>query len=654
MLPPLLPRRVFISYRHENCAAYAKLLYERLDRRFPNAIFVDLDSIGLGEDFVRKIDEAVSSCGVLVALIDRNWISVKDANGRRLDNPKDFVRLEIATALKRGICVIPALLNDAPIPAAEQLPEDLAPLSTRRALRISDENLDYNVSQLSEAVEREFSQHGAGNNAVARTTTAGNDRAESVPPRSRWRNLLDLLSNPKPKSQVILTLVAIAVCALAQFLGSTHNINHFLLHQFGFQVAKDIAIALLVLTIAAYGFGFTSLYTARPKLHKFWLVSALLACFTAAVFANLMFKPWPKLDALLKREVSVWVDRIFENQDESGGIREDLRSPNSSTGVWTTAQCLEGVLLNRELAKQHADQVRAAFHYIEQNRHKKPNQPEDGWGYTLGAPRTVTEISAWVALAYLQSFQDEIWDDKQKAEVLSNIERELRLIGDRQDPSGGWTPILQKGPSLTRTYSTLMAVWSYVEAGKIPALRERLGPQYETRLRNGVQWLLNTYQRDDGWLPNPNRKGQEEQFPGLTAHVLFVLSLAEAENPSLASEGVLKEAKSAFLKQRNLVNFPVGSDTAVPSGDVHLTDEFTAEGMQFLWYPWAVSAYKGLSDDLTLTQRERNAAKDDLEQMLSRFDEVSHRLEAGQTFMLAENLVGVSEASTVSSAPQQP
>lgn len=634
------PRKVFISYRHEHSAAYAKLLYERLNLRFPDSIFVDLDSIRFGEDFVQKIDDAISSCGVLVALIDLTWISVGDANGRRLDNPHDFVRLEIATALKRGVCVIPALLNGAPMPTADQLPEDLIPLTTRRALRISDEDLDYNASQLSEAVEREISQRGLGARPVA-------------PRQARWHDFLELLSNPKPKSQVMLTILAIAICILAQFLGSTQKINHFLVHQFGFNGAREIAIGLLVVTVAAYAFGFTSVYTARPKLHKFWLISALLACFTGAVFANLLLKPWPKLDNLLARERSVWVDRVFANQNEDSGIRGALRSPNSGADPWTNAQCLEGVLLNPDLAKKYADRVHTVFRFIEGKRHKRPLQPEDGWSY-IGGPRTITEISAWVALAYLQSLQNDIWNENEKADVLSAIERELRLVAERQDPSGGWKPILEEQPGLTRTYSTLMAVWSYVEAEKVPALRERLGPAYQSRLRNGIQWLLSAYDRNNGWVPNPNRKDQVDQFPGLTAHVLFVLSRAEAADPTLASEDVLREAKSAFLKQRDLVNLSVTSYTAVTSGDVHLTPEFTAEGMQFLWYPWAISAYKSLSEDGTLTKRERNQAADDLEQMLSHFDEVSHHVEAGETFILAENLIGLSEVLAARAAPATP
>lgn len=658
-----LPRRVFISYRHENSAAYAKLIYDRLGPHFPNSVFRDFDSIGFGEDIVKKIDAAVASCGALLALIDPTWISVKDANGRRLDNPMDFVRLEIASALRRQICVIPVLLNGTPMPSPEQLPEDLVPLTLRRALRISDESFDYNTAQLTEALDRVLSRPVADDKHPVRsvsTTTEHLGRALSELSRNQSQDLPITSSadvgnstdKSKPKNRVFLASLAIAICILAQVLLPT--MHHFLLHRFGFQVVRELAIAMFVVTLGAYVFGFHSLYVARPRWHKFWPISALIACLVAAMFTNVMLKSWPKLDDALKREVSAWVDRVFENQNENGGIRTDLRSPDAPDQVWTTAQCLEAVLVNPDLSIKYADRIRAGFRYIEQNRHKAPLQHEDGWGYTLGAPRTLSEISAWVSLAYMQSLRDHIWNEREKSDVLAAVERELRLLDKRQDPSGGWRPILENGPSLTRTYSTLMALWSYVEAEKIPVLRERLGPTFQIHERDGIQWLLSTYRKDVGWVPNPNRKYQQERYPGLNAQVLYVLSLAEVQNPYLASEDELREAKLKFVSQRDLMNLPANSDTAVPSGDQHLTDDFTAEGSQFLWYPWAVSAYRALSEDRDLPQRDRNAAIDYLQQLLSQYDVVSHQIDGGQSFILAENLFGISESLLDSSAPQRP
>jgi TIR domain len=129
---------IFISYRREENRWSAKALHRRLTRDFDSdQIFIDLDSIGPGDDFVQTIKTAVEKCDVLTALIGKNWLQ-KDENGnRRLDNPEDFVRMEIATALRREIRVIPVLVDDALMPRSTDLPDDLKTLARRNALRIT-------------------------------------------------------------------------------------------------------------------------------------------------------------------------------------------------------------------------------------------------------------------------------------------------------------------------------------------------------------------------------------------------------------------------------------------------------------------------------------------------------------------------------------
>jgi hypothetical protein len=108
--------RIFISYRREDSSGWAGRLYDRLSQRFGgDNVFMDIDTIDPGLDFVEVIQQAVGSCDVLVALIGRHWLTSTDEQGqRRLENPEDFVRLEITAALERNIRVIPALLQGAP------------------------------------------------------------------------------------------------------------------------------------------------------------------------------------------------------------------------------------------------------------------------------------------------------------------------------------------------------------------------------------------------------------------------------------------------------------------------------------------------------------------------------------------------------------
>jgi hypothetical protein len=118
-------------------------------------VFMDIDAIEPGLDFVEAIQQAVGSCDVLLALIGRGWLQSTDARGnRRLDNPADFVRLEIATALDRNIRTIPVLVEGAKMPRADELPDPLQKLARRNALEISNTRWQYDVDQLVEVIKR--------------------------------------------------------------------------------------------------------------------------------------------------------------------------------------------------------------------------------------------------------------------------------------------------------------------------------------------------------------------------------------------------------------------------------------------------------------------------------------------------------------------
>jgi hypothetical protein len=134
----MMAAKVFISYRREDSAAYAGRIQDRLEREFErDLLFIDVDGIPLGLNFVKVLREEVAKCGVLLAVIGRDWLDVRDEDGtRRLDNPNDFVRIEIATALQREIPVIPILLDGTRVPKADQLPKDLKELALRNGLDV--------------------------------------------------------------------------------------------------------------------------------------------------------------------------------------------------------------------------------------------------------------------------------------------------------------------------------------------------------------------------------------------------------------------------------------------------------------------------------------------------------------------------------------
>jgi hypothetical protein len=165
------PRDFFLSYRRADTAAHAGRLYDGLAKHFGSEqVFMDLDAIGPGKNFVERIGEAFGSADALIVVIGRHWANVTDETGRRqLDNPRDPVRIEIEQAIHQGISVIPLLVGGARMPSIEELPPALAPLTSLEALEISDNDWNEGVERL----------------AAALTHSAESGRSMSRPSRAR-------------------------------------------------------------------------------------------------------------------------------------------------------------------------------------------------------------------------------------------------------------------------------------------------------------------------------------------------------------------------------------------------------------------------------------------------------------------------------------
>src|SRR3954465_8175036 len=148
--------RIFISYRRDDSAYAAGWLFDRLVDEFgPEQVFKDVDSIALGDDFVDAITAAVSSTDVLLALIGDKWLGMVDEHGeRRLDDPDDFVRLEIEAALERDVRVIPILVEGARMPRSEELPQSVAALARRRALELTSSRFSSDMRTLLGVLEK--------------------------------------------------------------------------------------------------------------------------------------------------------------------------------------------------------------------------------------------------------------------------------------------------------------------------------------------------------------------------------------------------------------------------------------------------------------------------------------------------------------------
>jgi len=146
--------KIFISYRRDDSEGEAGRLFDELVEHFGEAsVFMDVAAIQAGRDFRKAIDESVATCGVLLSVIGRTWLDIKNEAGqRRLDDPMDFVRLETAHALKRDIPVIPVLVHGAKMPAPDQLPDDLRDLHFRNCCELSHARWSSDVQVLIKAL----------------------------------------------------------------------------------------------------------------------------------------------------------------------------------------------------------------------------------------------------------------------------------------------------------------------------------------------------------------------------------------------------------------------------------------------------------------------------------------------------------------------
>ena len=172
---------IFLSYRRDDSSGYAGRLFDNLSDRFGRErVFMDIETLEPGMDFVDGIDRAIESCGAVIAMIGPNWTRALDSEGRnRLEDPNDFIRLEIIAALTRGVRVIPVLVHDANMPLEQELPEPLRPLCRLQAYEIADNRWEFDVSRLAEFLEPLIAEPGDEPPAGRATTTDSDETPDT-------------------------------------------------------------------------------------------------------------------------------------------------------------------------------------------------------------------------------------------------------------------------------------------------------------------------------------------------------------------------------------------------------------------------------------------------------------------------------------------
>jgi hypothetical protein len=177
--------KIFINYRRDDAISTAGRLHDRLAQAFgPNNLFMDVDHIPAGVDFVEYLHSQVAACDVFLAIIGPNWLTAKDDDGRRrFDNPDDYVKIEIAAALVRNIRVIPVLVDGARPPNADKLPDSVKPLARRNAVEVRNTNFGRDAEALADKIREALK-------GAHRATGQRRFVVNPVPrfiPSSRWR-----------------------------------------------------------------------------------------------------------------------------------------------------------------------------------------------------------------------------------------------------------------------------------------------------------------------------------------------------------------------------------------------------------------------------------------------------------------------------------
>ena len=266
--------KVFVSYRRDDSAAYAGRLYDRLSSRFGRGtIFMDIDHIEPGEDFVEVINAAIGASSVLIVLIGRQWASLMDHAGlRRLENPEDFVRLEVSAALEKGVRTIPVLVAGASMPPAQDLPQPLQPLARRHAVDLSDLRFHSDVDRLIDTIEKILA-------SVAEDSETVDSKTEATPPASNIGKTRTGSQSSWPvkrwigRALVLAVTGFIASLGMAWMRGTIHGMSYIDSAQFW---EVDVWLLWFSFTIV-FGVLFGAFRSLRDKIGKRFILRRLMS-----------------------------------------------------------------------------------------------------------------------------------------------------------------------------------------------------------------------------------------------------------------------------------------------------------------------------------------------------------------------------------------
>lgn len=222
--------RIFISYRRSDSRKDAGRLYDRLVHAFGrHNIFKDVDNIPPGTDFRGALTEAVSSCDVLLVIIGQQWIDARDEQGnRRLDDPDDYVRIEIETGLARSRAVtIPVLVDGASVPKPEELPSTLRELSFKNAVVVRDDpDFHRDVARLVDWLSGDYLNNAYRPSESQRFSSAERQHLPTVTEQTQQRPVRQTAAIPTGSRLILVTIAGVlALFAVIMALWWVNRIN---------------------------------------------------------------------------------------------------------------------------------------------------------------------------------------------------------------------------------------------------------------------------------------------------------------------------------------------------------------------------------------------------------------------------------------------
>ena len=491
------------------------------------------------------------------------------------------------------------------------------------------------------------------------------------------------------------------LAATAGFLGHADSIRtalpSLLDGEYVFYIHYAVAIlvvSIISLTILSVWVWVTRIYLSH--LHRFRRISTIavaILLFGCGIWVIRIVIPTPPpVFGSVDKWTGDWTKEIMsakakEQETGESGVASNLQYLDDGPQVWATSQSITAFLLRQErLLPDDYKKIGDFFGYIEKERLDRNDKnlqtgvnavganlscgsrtaSHNGWAYTHDLDWGATEVIGWVSIAYAFALRDtniakRIWPDQNGVdEAKKRLQQNLTLLISRQLPDGGWSPVGGTSEARNeRTYSTAMALWAIIEAKRADLIYPDTGSDFDESADKGIHWLLNVY-RDRigndkfGWVPNPRRDGNDENFDGLTAQVLFVLTRAQANfSSSLNGDDRFAEDREKFLAYGAGLGVakeaPLFRSTSPDSNmRMHDSDKYlrglpqTVEASTFLWFPWSLALCAETISSTGPESKLRAIAETSCELLIDRTSSVKKAAESQPfSYVKAEDLFGL-------------